>query len=78
MIEHLSGPHQFVNLVSQKSKYLIASSPWTESVENHYEYHAWAWDVEGYAHMLESNGWKVIRHETPGNFQVALCESLNA
>lgn len=77
MIEHLVDPHGFVNMVSQKSKYLIASSPWTESHANHYEYHAWAWDVEGYARMLNSNGWKVVRHETPGNFQVALCVSCN-
>jgi hypothetical protein len=77
MIEHLVGPHQFVNMVSQKSKYLIASSPWTETIDGHYEYHTWAWDVKGYAYMLESNGWKVIHHETPGMFQVALCKSLN-
>ena len=78
MIEHLVGPHQFVNMVSKKSKYLIASSPCTETVDDHYGYHTWAWDVEGYARMLESNGWKVIRHETHGMFQVVLCESLNA
>ena len=78
MIEHLVGPHQFVNMVSKKSKYLIASSPCTETVDDHYGYHTWAWDVEGYACMLESNGWKVIRHETHGMFQVVLCESLNA
>lgn len=78
MIEHLVGPHQFVHMISQKSKYLIASSPWTETIDGHYGYHTWAWDVEGYAHMLESNGWKVILHETSGMFQVALCESLNS
>lgn len=77
MIEHLVGPHQFVNMVSQKSKYLIASSPCTETIDDHYGYHTWAWDVEGYARMLELNGWKVVRHETHGMFQVALCESLN-
>lgn len=78
MIEHLVGPHQFVDMVSQKSKYLIASSPCTETIDDHYGYHTWAWDTEGYARMLESNGWKVIRHETHGMFQVVLCESLNA
>ncbi len=62
----------------KKASISIASSPWTENIDDHYGYHTWAWDVEGYANMLESNGWKVINHETTGMFQIALCESLNA
>lgn len=75
MIEHLCDPHGFLRDAAERATWLIASSPWTESHANHYEFHAWAWDVEGYAAMLQSNGWIVTQHETPGNFQVALARS---
>jgi 2-polyprenyl-3-methyl-5-hydroxy-6-metoxy-1,4-benzoquinol methylase len=74
MIEHLVDPHGFCRLVAEHCRYIVASSPWIESHANHYEFHAWAWDVEGYAAMLNANGWRVIAHDTPGNFQVALAE----
>lgn len=64
-LEHLLDPHEMVRRVAQtKARFLIASSPYTETDKDHYEYHTYAWDVPGYMDLFEANGWHVIRHET--------------
>lgn len=76
MIEHLVDPHGFVGSLydnEDEVQCLIASSPHTDTLEDHIQYHAWGWDVEGYANMLESAGWEVVDHQTTGIFQVAVC-----
>lgn len=75
MLEHLVDPHAFVRRLASRTRFLVASSPAYETAEAHYEYHTWAWDMEGYAHMLTTNGWSIQRHEIVGVFQVALCAS---
>jgi len=72
MIEHLLDPHAFVRGLNDGYAPLavVASSPWTETAESHYEYHAWAWDVAGYRAMFEAVGWVVVRHQQVGMFQV--------
>lgn len=77
MLEHLVDPHGFANLISHNCRYLVASSPQTETAEHHYEFHAWAWDKEGYAAMLEANGWEILQHVDSSVYQVALCRSKN-
>lgn len=70
VLEHLVDPYGFIREVSLHSRALIASSPFTETAESHYEYHAWAWDCEGYADLLRHGGWTVTRHDTADMFQV--------
>lgn len=61
MLEHLIDPHGFVKKVSEYSDYIVASSPWHETADNHYEFHTWAWDEEGYAALLRNNGFPEIQ-----------------
>lgn len=71
MLEHLVDPHAYVRqLLDWGADYVVASSPWNESGDSHYEFHTWAWDRNGYPEMFECNGWKVIRHEDVHGFQV--------
>jgi 2-polyprenyl-3-methyl-5-hydroxy-6-metoxy-1,4-benzoquinol methylase len=72
MLEHLIDPHEFVRRIWQHSTVLIASSPWTETREEHYDFHTWAWDLDGYTRMLESGGWQVVDRQTRGMFQIQL------
>jgi hypothetical protein len=76
MLEHLVDPHDFVGRIADNSRFLVASSPWTETEDAHYEYHTWAWDVPGYAELLESNGWVILSHVSVSWFQVVLAERL--
>ncbi len=76
MLEHLVDPHGFVRRIADHSRFLVASSPWTETKEAHYEFHTWAWDVAGYAELLESNGWSILSHISVSWFQVVLAERL--
>lgn len=69
-LEHLVDPHAFVRQVAEHCPVLICSSPWNETADSHYQYHCWAWDPEGYAALLETNGYRVINHELVGAFQV--------
>lgn len=64
MLEHLIDPHGFVKWVYDQ-KYtatFVASSPWNEVDGHHYEFHTWAWDMEGFRAMFESAGFKVTNH----------------
>lgn len=70
MLEHLVDPHAFVRRIAEHSRVLVASSPHTERPGNAYEFHTWAFDLEGYHELLEQGGFEVVAHETTGMFQV--------
>lgn len=60
MLEHLVDPHSFVRALAEKAMgVIVASSPWHENPDNHYEYHTWAWDVAGYRALFEDAGFMV-------------------
>lgn len=71
-LEHLVTPHDFLGWVYSHSRVLVASSPFTETGQSHYEFHTWAWDMPGYRALVEHAGYEVIRHETASMFQVIL------
>jgi SAM-dependent methyltransferase len=71
MLEHLVDPHKFVaELHHAGAQVLVASSPWTETGDNHYGYHLWAWDTAGYVDMVTRSGWHVLAVEIIGMFTV--------
>jgi len=70
VLEHLTDPHGFVKKIAERKSQLVASSPFTEHSGSHDECHAWAWDEEGYKQLMWQAGFKVVRHETTGMFQV--------
>lgn len=73
MLEHLIDPHGFLHrLAATDARWLVASSPYTETTQYHYEYHTWAWDLEGYAELLEQAGWMVVRQATAWISQTVL------
>lgn len=74
VLEHLADPQGAVRWIGTRSRYLVASSPWNETPESHDECHAWGWDQDGYRALIEQGGFKVLRHETVGQFQVILGE----
>lgn len=75
VLEHLADPHGAVKWIGLNSRFLIASSPWTETDQSHDECHAWAWDMDGYSRLMTRAGFEVIRHERVGMFQVMLAQS---
>jgi trans-aconitate methyltransferase len=72
VLEHLADPHGVLRWVRQKSWRLVCSSPVNETDRVHDACHAWAWDREGYAAMIEEAGWDIVRHEQTELFQVVL------
>jgi 2-polyprenyl-3-methyl-5-hydroxy-6-metoxy-1,4-benzoquinol methylase len=74
VLEHLADPHGILRRVIQRdgAKGLVCSSPWNERPGMHSPEHAWAWDFEGYASMITTAGWTIVRHEQAGLFQVVL------
>lgn len=74
--EHLVEPHQAAATIAGRCRALVASSPRVETDKAHYEFHTWAWDMPGYAAMLQGAGWRIVRHEPVGAFQIVLAESL--
>jgi hypothetical protein len=71
-LEHLADPHGVLARLRDRAKYLVCSSPWNENPSQHDACHAWAWDLEGYASMIESAGWAIEQHQQAGLFQVVL------
>lgn len=72
MLEHLVDPHAFVRRIAQHAQALVCSSPRDERRGHAYEYHTWAWDLEGYRALVEQGGFKVIRQKCVDRFQVIL------
>lgn len=73
VLEHLQFPHDTVQAIANQSNFLVASSPYDEhgGPGGHDECHAWAWDYEGYAALINNNGWDVMEHvKVDGKFQV--------
>lgn len=76
VLEHLANPHGVLQKLARRAhpRRLVCSSPWNENQNNHCAEHAWAWNLEGYAAMIQNAGWNIIRHEQAGMFQVILAE----
>jgi len=72
MLEHLVDPHGFVKTVFEHCRALVCSSPRDERLSYAYEYHTWAWDLEGYRDLLTQAGWRVQRQRCVDRFQVIL------
>lgn len=61
VLEHVVDP---VDVLKKcESKYVVASSPRWETGDDHYEFHLWAWDEEGYASVFERAGYEILAHE---------------
>lgn len=71
VLEHLVDPHGLLRkfYANEKVKWVIASSPATETVEAHWPYHLYIWDLEGYAVMFSGAGWGVFKHFAWGGGQ---------
>lgn len=61
-LEHLADPHAMVRWLSDRTEWLLVSSPWGETPDRHEDNHAWAWDHEGYASLLCDNGFGIVSH----------------
>ena len=61
VLEHLTNPHEVLRELP--SDHIIISSPLNENDVDHYEFHLWAWDWEGFEALVEQAGYKVIYHE---------------
>jgi hypothetical protein len=73
VLEHLADPHGVLaSLLPRGAARLVCSSPWNETPNGHSPEHAWAWDLPGYAALIEGAGWTIERHEPVGLFQVVL------
>ena len=70
VVEHLLDPSAFLQRVHAHSSVVVASSPWTETADSHYAFHAWAWDQDGYSDLFARNGWSVTRVDLVDMFQV--------
>jgi hypothetical protein len=69
--EHLADPHAVAREIARHCRGIVCSSPANETGWSHYEFHAWAWDEDGYRALLEQAGFTVRRHERCGSYQVA-------
>jgi hypothetical protein len=68
--EHLADPHAFAREVARHCRGIVCSSPASETGWYHYEFHAWAWDGDGYRALLEQAGFEVRQHAGVGSYQV--------
>jgi hypothetical protein len=61
--EHLENPHGMMERIGENAEAIIASSPAAETVESHDACHAWVWDMEGYARLIQRGGFVVTEHQ---------------
>lgn len=70
MLEHLIDPHGFTRWVRHYANTFVASSPWNEVDGPHYEFHTWAWDMDGFRAMFEGAGFRVVQHSIVQGAQI--------
>jgi hypothetical protein len=70
VLEHIADPFGAVRWIGESSRFIVASSPHDENPAFHEECHAWAFDRLGYRELITSGGYRILRHETVGMFQV--------
>lgn len=70
VLEHVSDPHGIVR--DLPSRVIVASSPYGETGDSHYEFHNWAWDEDGYAELIKQGGYEIVKHEKVWLSQVIL------
>ena len=58
VLEHMVDPHKYLR--DLPSKFLLASSPFNENDEYHYEFHLWAWNKEGYDNLITQAGYTIV------------------
>jgi SAM-dependent methyltransferase len=70
LLEHLIDPHGFLRRIRERCRFLVCSSPADETPDQHPDYHLWAFDTAGYQELLIGTGWRPLRHQLVGRFQV--------
>lgn len=70
VLEHLADPHEMVRRIRARNAFIIASSPWGETMMSHDECHAWGWTFTGYHQMMRDAGFTTKYHHAAGPFQV--------
>jgi hypothetical protein len=74
VLEHIADPHGVVEWVARNSRFVVASSPHSETPEHHAEEHAWGWDMPGYAGLFSPH-FVVTHHEPLGWCQILVGRS---
>jgi 2-polyprenyl-3-methyl-5-hydroxy-6-metoxy-1,4-benzoquinol methylase len=73
-LEHIGDPHGVVEWVAKHCRYIVASSPHSETPEHHAAEHAWGWDMPGYAAMFSPHC-EVMKHDPLGWCQILVGRS---
>lgn len=65
VLEHMADPHSFLAKLHARSevRFVVASSPHSETPEQHEWNHAWAWDTLGYDRMFREAGFRGLECE---------------
>jgi hypothetical protein len=65
VLEHMADPHGFLALLHARPevRFVVASSPWQETPEQHEWNHAWCWDTLGYEWMFRTAGFEALNLE---------------
>jgi hypothetical protein len=78
VLEHMADPHGFLKLLHARPevRYVVASSPHSETPEKHEWNHAWAWDCRGYLAMFRAAGFKGVEYREVEWSQLWLFEAV--
>lgn len=74
VLEHIADPHGVLRWLYGHGlpRFLVCSSPWDEHAGRHDECHSWAWDQPGYRNLVAAAGWRILRHDLVGRFQLVM------
>lgn len=63
VLEHLVDPPAMLKKLKKGGvRWIVATSPMWEDAHNHYEYHLWAWDAQGFKQLFKDAGYFIFAH----------------
>jgi hypothetical protein len=78
VLEHMADPHSFLAKLHARPevRYVVASSPHSETPAQHEWNHAWAWGCRGYLAMFRAAGFKGVEYHEVEWSQLWLFEAV--
>jgi len=71
ILEHLAEPRIFLQKIP-KGTFIMATVPFGETLNSHWQHHLWIWDGDSFFKMIEECGFKILQRGSIYTIQIVV------